>query len=90
MKPGGSFMSDGKGDNRDLKSYKIYGLLLIGLTLLTTSVIIMCAVLSLAIERTTDSNFIHWTSYIPAPVYVCILIPLILGLYLFFRSSQDN
>ncbi len=70
-----------------LSTTKMYGFVLIGLALLFSALVIMLAILSQAVEKTTPSHYVHWIHYIDPLVYVCVFVPLGIGIYLLVKKD---
>ncbi|TPE67340.1 hypothetical protein [Halalkalibacterium halodurans] len=70
-----------------MSTTKMYGFVLIGLALLFSALVIMLAILSQAVEKTTPSHYVHWIHYIDPLVYVCVFVPLGIGIYLLVKKD---
>jgi len=70
---------------------KTIGILLIGLSLLTSAIVISLGQVSTAIKQAASNSFGYSDAYgeIPVFVYIIIIIAVCLGIYL-LRNNKSN
>lgn len=73
-----------------MKENKILGLLIICFTLFFSTLTVMLAVVSWNIEKNNSSHYKDWIYYIPYPVYLFLIIPCLIGIYLLFKDVVIN
>lgn len=73
-----------------MKNQKIIGLLIIAISVLTFSVHVSIAELTMHIDQTTTEYWTDINRYIPNIIYVCTVIAIAVGLYLIFKRDNLN
>ncbi|MBC5638164.1 hypothetical protein H8S33_15315 [Ornithinibacillus sp. BX22] len=69
---------------------KLYGIIIISISLLVSSLVIMISVLAHYIDQIASPSFTYWDLYyIPTPVYFLLLIPLFIGAFLLIYESDE-
>lgn len=69
---------------------KLYGLIIISITLLVSSLVIMISLLAHYIDQIAPPSLTYWGfDYIPTPVYFLLLIPLFIGGFLLIYDSDE-
>ncbi|RPJ93936.1 hypothetical protein CW357_18050 [Rummeliibacillus sp. TYF005] len=70
-------------------SYRKMAYLLLILNLLTLSIVIMFAVLSMYVDQLSSDYFESWIYYIPKYVYILLGISLIITVLLFLKKEKE-